>query len=95
MRHRSDGLRKRCGCPRRQWSKCLHPWHIGFAYNGKEHRWSLHKVASKPAGYWMSKEGTLTDTAAPSPDARLTFGDVVERYVERHVRVPTRRRAAQ
>ena len=65
MRHRSDGLRKRCGCPRRQWSKCLHPWHIGFAYNGKEHRWSLHKVASKPAGYWMSKEGTLTDTAAP------------------------------
>ena len=110
MRHRNDGLRKRCDCPRRQWSKCLHPWHIGFAYNGKEHRWSLHKVASKPAGYWMSKteaegirdrlrgqirEGTLTDTAAPSPDGRLAFGDVVERYLERHVRVPTRRPAAQ
>ena len=106
----NGGLKKRCRCPRRQWSKCPHPWHVGFAYNGKEHRWSLHKVASKPAGYWMSKteaegirdrlrgqirEGTLTDTSAPSPDVRLTFGDVVERYLERHVRVPTRRRAAQ
>ena len=51
MRHRNDGLRKRCGCPLRQWSKCVHPWHFGFAYNGREYRWSLHKVASKPAGY--------------------------------------------
>ncbi len=109
MRHRNDGLRKRCGCPRRQWSKCPHPWHVGFAYNGKEYRWSLHKVANKPAGYWMSKseaegmrdrlrgqvrEGTLTDTAGSSPDARLTCGDLVERYLERHVRVPTRRSRA-
>ena len=109
-RHQNSGLKKRCGCPRRQWSKCAHPWHFGFAYNGKEHRWSLNKVANKPAGYWMSKseaeavrdqlraqirEGTLSDTGATSPDAKLTFGDVVARYLERHVRVPTRRPAAQ
>ena len=108
-RHRNDGLRKRCGCPRRQWAKCRHPWHFGFAYDGKEHRWSLHKVAKKPPGYWMSKseaeairdrlrgeirEGTLTGTTVVSPDATLTFGDVVERYLERHVRVPTRRARA-
>ena len=106
----NGGLKKRCGCPRRQWSKCAHPWHFGFKSAGKEHRWSLHKVANKPAGYWMSKseaegirdrlrgkirEGTLIDAGAPSPAARLTFGDVVERYLERHVRVPTRRPAAQ
>ena len=51
----NGGLKKRCGCPRRQWSKCAHPWHFGFKYDGKEHRWSLHKVANKPVGYWMSK----------------------------------------
>jgi integrase len=104
----NGGLKKRCGCPRRQWSKCVHPWHFGFAYDGKEYRWSLHKVAERPPGYRMSKTeaqaiadrlrsdiriGRSTGTA--SPDTRLTFGDVVERYLERHVRVPTRRPAAQ
>ena len=105
----NGGLKKRCGCPRRQWSKCAHPWHFGFAHNGKEHRWSLHKVAGKPVGYWMSKTeaqaiadrlrsdiraGSLADSGT-APDTELTFGDVVERYLERHVRVPTRRPAAQ
>ena len=51
----NGGLKKRCRCPRRQWSKCTHSWHFGFAHNGKEYRWSLHKVAEKPVGYWMSK----------------------------------------
>ena len=38
--------------------------------------------------------GRVAGTA--SPDTGLTFGDVVERYLERHVRVPTRRvRAVQ
>ena len=106
----NGGLKKRCRCPRRQWSKCAHPWHFGFANNGKEYRWSLHKVAEKPPGYWMSKTeaqaiadrlrsdiraGSLTGTGTTSPDTGLTFGDVVERYLERHVRVPTRRPAAQ
>jgi integrase len=107
----NGGLKKRCGCARRQWSKCAHPWHFGFAHDGEEHRWSLHRVANKPRGYWMSKseaeairdrlraqirEGTMSDIAAPRPDARLTFGDIADRYLERHVRVPTRRpRAVQ
>ena len=37
----------------------------------------------------------MTDTGTASPDTGLTFGDVVERYLERHVRLPTRRPAAQ
>ena len=107
----NGGLKKRCGCPRRQWSKCAHPWHFGFKYAGKEHRWSLHKIAEKPAGYWMSKseaeairdrlraqirEGTLGEIPGRQPDAKLTFGDVADQYLERHVRVPSRRvRAVQ
>ena len=111
-RHRIDGLKKRCGCPRRQWSKCAHPWHFGFSYTGREYRWSLHRVANKPAGYWMSKseaetirdrlrgqirEGKLASgSSTPSPDAKLTFGDVADHYLDRHVRVPSRRpRAVQ
>ena len=41
----NGGLKKRCGCPRRQWSKCAHPWHFGFAHNGREWRYSLDKIA--------------------------------------------------
>ena len=105
----NGGLKKRCGCPRRQWSKCLHPWHFGFKSAGKEHRWSLHKVANKPRGYWMSKseaeairdrlraqirKGTLGEISSRQADARLTFGDVADRYLERHVKVPSRRMRA-
>ncbi len=42
----NGGLKKRCGCPRRQWSKCAHPWHFGFKYDGREWRYSLDKIAS-------------------------------------------------
>ncbi len=38
------------------------------------------------------REGKLE---SPTPDANLSFGDIVERYVQRHVRVPTRRSAAR
>jgi len=42
------------------------------------------------------REGTLRDTSGRQPDARLTFGDVADQYLERHVRVPSRRvRAVQ
>lgn len=55
QRHRNGGLKKRCACQRRQWAKCSHPWHFGFHHAGREHRFSLHNVAGKPPGYWMSK----------------------------------------
>jgi hypothetical protein len=33
-RHENDGLRKRCGCPRRNWPKCSHDWHFNFKPRG-------------------------------------------------------------
>lgn len=37
-RQRNDGLRKVCGCPRRNWPKCLHPWHFNMKWNGVSHQ---------------------------------------------------------
>jgi hypothetical protein len=65
-RSSTGGIRKRCGCARRQWAKCVHPWHFSFHHKatskttrtGKatfEHRISLHKYAGKPLGHWMSR----------------------------------------
>lgn len=112
-RQHNGGLKKRCDCPRRLWAKCPHPWHFGFHHAGREHRFSLHTVAGKAPGYWMSKseaegirdrlrgqirEGRFGVSPDPAPtltaDARLTFGDVANRYLERHVRTPARRPAA-
>lgn len=44
-RHRNGGLKKRCGCPRRTWAKCSHPWHFGYYHKGREHRRSLSLFA--------------------------------------------------
>ena len=44
-RHRNGGLKKRCGCPRRTWAKCSHPWHFGYYHKGREHRCSLSQIA--------------------------------------------------
>jgi integrase len=112
-RGRNGGLKKRCSCPYRQWAKCAHPWHFGFHHAGQEFRLSLHKVAGKSAGYWMSKseaealrdrlradirEGRLRSQAVPdptpAPQVRLTFGDVADAYLKRHVWTPSRRPTA-
>ena len=44
-RHRNDGLRKRCGCPRKQWPKCPHAWHLNFQWDGRHYRVSLGRHA--------------------------------------------------
>jgi hypothetical protein len=47
-RHGNHGLRKVCGCPRRRWLKCLHPWHVNFKLKGGEHlRKSVDRLAGK------------------------------------------------
>ena len=48
MRHRNDGLRKICACPRRQWAKCPHPWHFNFKWNGTSYRFSLDREIGQP-----------------------------------------------
>ena len=43
-KHRNGGLRKQCGCARRVWAKCAHPWHFNFKpRGGLAHRFSLDK----------------------------------------------------
>lgn len=45
-RHTNHGLRKVCGCGRRSWPKCAHPWHFNFKMpgeNGAVYRFSLDK----------------------------------------------------
>jgi integrase len=51
----NDGLKKRCDCSRRRWTKCPHPWHFGFQWNKREWRFCLNKVADKAPGYVMSR----------------------------------------
>jgi integrase len=52
--HRRDGLRKRCGCPQRNWGdskKCPHPWHFSFKWKPTEtcpsghHRFPIDRYA--------------------------------------------------
>src|SRR5690606_19214813 len=43
----NDGLRKRCGCAKRTWAKCSHPWHVNFHHDGREYRFSLDVVAKQ------------------------------------------------
>jgi len=103
-----DGIKKRCDCGKRQWPKCSHPWWFGFHFAGKEHRYSLDKVAlargehppvsKSEAMTWRDRlrneirAGTFREAPpAPAPATKLTFGDVCDVYLERHVRKPTRR----
>jgi integrase len=96
--HHNDGLMKRCGCPRRQWAKCRHPWYFGFGHGGRLIRLALHKCAGKPAGYSMSRSeaeslrdairgevraGRFRQRPAPAaPLDGLTFEDVTLRYLD-------------
>jgi len=61
-KNRNDGLRKRCGCPRRNWAKCPHSWYLNFQpRGGAHHRLSLdaelgRHIESKTeaeAGIWI------------------------------------------
>ena len=45
--HRNAGLRKLCGCPRRGWAKCPHPWHFNFSWHGTAYRFSLSRYTGK------------------------------------------------
>ena len=57
--HRNDGLRKRCGCPRRAWSTCPHGWHFSFKWKGTHHRFPIERYAEKP----LPDRGTARDEA--------------------------------
>jgi len=84
---------------------------MAISWNGKEHRYSLHKLLDKPLSYFMSRaqaeahrdrfrseirlgtfRGLSVELGASTGDPNtLTFGDVAEKYLEGHVRLPHRR----
>ena len=47
-RHRNDGLRKRCACPRTRWSKCRHSWYLAYQWRGKRYRLCLDRLIGRP-----------------------------------------------
>ena len=47
MKRTNNSLRKLCGCPKRQWSRCLHPWHFAFQWKGTHHRYSLDRLLGR------------------------------------------------
>src|SRR5262249_27719204 len=47
-RRKNQGLRKLCGCSRRNWAKCSHPWHFNFKLRGgRPYRFSLDAEVGK------------------------------------------------
>ena len=63
-RHRNDGLRKLCRCPRRTWAKCSHPWHFNFKWAGEVYRFSLDRTIRrivKIDGTWQRDRSSLGD----------------------------------
>lgn len=46
-RETNGGIRKLCGCPRRKWAKCEHPWHFNFAHEGEHYRFTLERQIGK------------------------------------------------
>ena len=87
-RHDNRGLRKVCGCARRSWAKCKHPWHVNVQVHGVPVRKSLDRLVGKRIKSKTEaetafeklkvrlKEGTL-DAEIP-PD--LTLSAMLERY---------------
>jgi integrase len=107
-RHRNDGLRKICGCPRRRWTECPHSWHLNYKpRGGKAWRLSIdrevgrHVAARDVARVEANKiraaidAATFRQAAPAQPSAGLTLRDVTSRYLARHVDVPTRRAHAK
>ena len=96
-----DGVRKRCACGRKRWSKCKHPWHFRFHHNNREFRYSLDAVArarGEPpptskleAVAWRDRlrteiaAGTFTDPTTP-PAAVVGMGLTFGDIADRYLR---------
>ncbi|MEO7891213.1 MAG: site-specific integrase [Vicinamibacterales bacterium] len=102
-RQRNDGLRKRCDCARRSWSKCHHPWWFNFKWQGVHHRYSLDKLVpgkirakTEAEGHCDSiraaiRAGTFRPPGSPVADTpaldRLTLAQLFGTYRSRHLAV--------
>lgn len=95
--HDNDGLRKICGCPRRAWAKCEHPWHFAFSWKGRAYRFSLDRhtgrriegkteaaaVADQLRGHIRSGTFGAPDAPTPKPAAASNAGSLsFEKFAE-------------
>ena len=91
-RQRNDGLTKRCGCRRRDWAKCGHPWHLAFMWQRQHYRLGLgSRIRSKTEAKAEAdrirdqiRAGTFGPQASAAP---VTLGQLMAVYFERYVRV--------
>ena len=94
------GLRKRCRCPRRMWTKgCHHGWHYRFKWHGHDYRDSLDRVLRRHVDsktealrevehiYDSVREGRF----GLKPAAPLTLRQVGEIYFQKYVSPKTGR----
>lgn len=91
-----NNVRKVCGCPRRTWAKCEHPWHFAFKWKDVHHRFSLDKhlnrhIDSKTKAEEEAAEirkaikaGTFGQAA---PIEAMTLRQLADTYRERYVAV--------
>jgi integrase len=98
-RHRNNGLRKTCDCPRRKWAKCQHSWKFNFKpKGGPAYRFAVDTEAGKHIEFktdaealadgWRKaiREGTfrkVVETPAAVASDALTLAALIDRYFER------------
>jgi hypothetical protein len=99
MRKKNDCIRKRCGCARKNWPKCPHPWHLNFKHGDVHYRFNLDKeVGRRIEGKGEAeaeserlrtaiREGRFRELRTPvvgaSPDAPMTLAAFAEIWKER------------
>lgn len=102
-RHSNNGLRKVCGCPRRTWPKCPHPWHFAFKWAGVHHRFSLDKQLSRRIDNKTEAETEAEKLriaikagkfGQPAPRQDMTLRQLADTYIERYVSVERKDTAA-
>ena len=95
-RHRNHGLRKLCGCSRRNWPKCPHSWHFSFKHEGIHHRFSLDRHLGEHVDSKTAAETAATDIKAdiragrfgqPAARDEMTLRQLADTYLERYVAV--------
>lgn len=96
-RHNNHGLRKVCGCSRRAWAKCEHPWHMNFSWKGTHYRLSLERALgrkvkkkedARDAAETLRKaikagEWPLKPAADATTPEAVTFAKMDELWIER------------
>ncbi len=96
-RSRHDGLKKRCGCVRRNWSECSHPWYFNFAWKGEHYRLNLDRLvgrelkgktdakaeAERLRERIRSGDFRRGQEAADSATSPITFGGIGAVFIER------------